>query len=230
MLRIHRSRRGVACVVATCLAIVLAPAHADDDKRLALTRDALHRAQQALQTVQAERDALQQKNVTLEQEKAARDRELAQATARARDAGAQRARTDAALSSAQGERDRLKTTLDGAQADRTTLQQQLAETQARLAQAQAQAADQRRTTLAIGALLQRSVQSLDAAEKQNHALADQGRVALDSWRTCETSGSGHVQATLGEPGFAGVWAESRAEVLRREMEALTGPAKGTTAR
>jgi hypothetical protein len=38
-----------------------------------------------------------------------------------------------------------------------------------------------------------------------------------------------VQATLHEAGFAEVWSETRAETLRREMEALTAPLRSAAA-
>ena len=230
MARLHRSiasrARGLLGALATAGLLAAAmPARADDDKRLAMARDALHRAQQSLQSTQAERDQLSQAKAKLEQEKQVADQQLARFTAQQREAGAQRARNEAALAAAQGERDALKAQLDAAQADRAALQKQLDDAQLRLAQSQAQAADQRRTSVSLAGLLQRSVASLEAAEKQNHALADHGRVALASWRTCEREGSGKVQATLGEAGFADIWVESRGESLRREMEALTAPAQ-----
>jgi septal ring factor EnvC (AmiA/AmiB activator) len=211
--------------------MALAPcAHAEEDKRLAMARDALHRAQTSLQSTQAERDALAQQKAKLEQEKQAADQQLAQVSARQRESGALRAKSEAALAAANTERDQLKTALEAAQADRAALQKQLEDTQGRLSQSQAQAVDQRRTTASLAAILQRSVAALETSEKQNRALADHGRVALDSWRTCERDGSGKVQATLHEAGFSEVWSETRAETLRREMEAVTAPPRSTASR
>lgn len=211
-------------VLTLCLAAGLAQAAPEDDKRLALARDALHRAQAAAQSAQAERDQLQQQKAQLEQQKAASDQQLAKAGAQAASLSAQRAQREAALAAATTERDQFKTALETSQANEAELQKRLEALQGQLVQAQAQGAEQRRTTQSLAGILQRSVQSLAAAEAQNRGLADQGRLALSSWQMCEREGSGHVQQALGEAGFADTWADGRAEVLRREMEALMGPA------
>ena len=210
--------------LALALLVAAGCAHADD-KRLDQAREALHRAQAALQSTQAQRDALQQEKAHAEQDKQAADAALAAAQAKARDAGAQRARLDASLAATSGERDQLRAEVERLRAERAALQQQLEQVQAASTEAQTRAAEQRRTTLALGALLQRSVQSLADGEKQNLALYRLGEQAMGAYRPCELHGGGSSDGSL--PGLASIKLVSVSEQLRRDMDALATP--GTAA-
>jgi chromosome segregation ATPase len=205
------------------LALLLAAglAHADD-KRLDQAREALHRAQAALQSTQAQRDALQQEKARADQDRQAADAALAAAQAKARDAGAQRTRLDASLATTSAERDRLRAELEALRGERAALAQRLELAQAQAAEAQARAAEQRRTTQALGGLLQRSVQSLAEGEKQNLALYRLGEQAMGAYRQCELHGSGSTDGNL--PGLPQVKLVNTSEQLRRDMDALATPA------
>ena len=207
--------------LAFAVALALAGAAHADDKRLDQAREALRRAQAALQATQAQRDALQQDKSHLEQDKQGADAAIATAEAKAREAGAQRARLDASLSATSAERDALRAQLEAARAENAALQKRVEETQARVADAQSRAADQRRTSLALGGLLQRSVQSLADGEKQNLALYQLGQQAMGAYRQCELHGSGSTDGSL--PGLFAVKLENRSEQLRRDMDALAMP-------
>ena len=200
--------------------LIAAGAHADD-KRLDQTREALRRAQAALQSTQAQRDALQQDKAHLEQDRQGADAALAQAQAKAREAGAQRARVDASLAATAVERDTLRGELEALRTEHAALEKRLEETLSQVADAQSRAADQRRTSLALGGLLQRSVQSLADGEKQNLALYQLGQQAMGAYRQCELHGSGSTDGSL--PGLFDVKLENRAEQLRRDMDALATP-------
>ena len=215
---------------ALALALLLAGTAHADDKRLDQTREALRRAQAALQSTQAQRDALQQEKTRIEQDKQAGDAALAQAQSKAREAGAQRAHLDASLAATSAERDTLRTELETLRAEHAALGKRLEDTLAQVAEAQSRAADQRRTSLALGGLLQRSVQSLADGEKQNLALYQLGQQAMGAYRQCELHGSGSTDGSL--PGLFEVKLENRAEQLRRDMDALAMPktaAAGTSA-
>jgi len=202
------------------IACALAPsARADDDKRLAQAREALRRAQQSLQSTQAQRDALAQDKARLEQQKIASDKALADATAKERASAAQRAHLDASASALRTERDALEADLER---ERAASRQQLEETQARLVAAETRADDQRRTSVALRGLLQRSVQALAENERQNRALYDLGRQATSAYADCQLHGSTSVDANL--LGIADVRVTDVSEQLRREMDAVAVPA------
>lgn len=202
------------------IACALAPsARADDDKRLAQAREALRRAQQSLQSTQAQRDALAQDKARLEQQKLESEQALADAATKEKAASAQRARLDASAGALRAERDALKAELEG---ERSAGRQRLEESQARLAEAETRADDQRRTTVALRGLLQRSVQSLAENERQNRVLYDLGRQATSAYADCQMHGSTSVDANM--LGLADVRVTDVAEQLRREMDAVAVPA------
>jgi septal ring factor EnvC (AmiA/AmiB activator) len=214
------SRRPPALALLLAAACALAPhAHADDDKRLAQAREALRRAQQSLQSIQAQRDALAQDKARLEQQKLAGDQALADAATKEKEAASQRARLDAGASALRTERDALKAELER---ERATARQRLEETQGRLVGAEARAEDQRRTTVALRGLLQRSVQALGENERQNRVLYDLGRQATSAYADCQMHGSESADANL--LGIADVHVTDVSEQLRREMDAVAIPA------
>ncbi len=195
---------------------------ADDDKRLALTREALRRAQQGLQSTQAERDALAQKNAALEAQKSGADKALALATARQRDDAAQRSRLGASVAALQSERDRLQADLARRQEESTALQQLLEATQGRATGSENRLVEQQRLVVALRTLLQRSVQSVSDGERQNHALYEAGQHAIDGYRDCQLHGSSSPDANL--LGLGDIRTTSVAEQLRHDMDALATPA------
>jgi len=208
-------------LIALSLALAVATAHADD-KRLEQTREALRRAQAALQAAQSQRDQLQQDKAKLEQDKQGADSALAKAQSQAKDAAARGARADAGLATTGAERDHLRGELDTVRTERDELLKKLEGAQLQIAEAQTRAADQRRTSVALGSLLQRSVQSLADNEKQNHALYDVGQRALGAYRQCELHGSGSSDGEL--PGLPRVKLTNFSEQIRRDMDALVTPA------
>jgi septal ring factor EnvC (AmiA/AmiB activator) len=214
------SHRALArLLLASACAALAPPAHAQDDKRLVQAREALHRAQQSLQSTQAQRDALAQDKARLEQQQAQSDKALADAAAKEGAARSQRARLDADLRALREERDRLQAEL--AQ-ERETGRQGIDATQARLVEAEARADEQRRTTIALRGLLQRSVQALADNERQNRRMYDIGHQALAAYADCELHGSTSVDANL--LGIAEVRVTDVSEQLRREMDAVAAPA------
>jgi len=208
-------------LIALSLALAAATAHADD-KRLEQTREALRRAQAALQAAQSQRDQLQQDKAKLEQDRQGTDAALAQARTQARDAAAHGARADAGLAAAGAERDRLRNELEAMRGEREELARRLEAAQGQVAEAQTRAADQRRTSVALNTLLQRSVQSLADNEKQNLALYGVGQRALGAYRQCELHGSGSSDGEL--PGLPQVKLTNFSEQIRRDMDALATPA------
>ncbi|HEX4511493.1 MAG TPA: hypothetical protein VH328_15505 [Burkholderiaceae bacterium] len=222
MPRVLSKRRIGALVLSGCVAALLAASAQAQDRQLTQTREALRRAQQSLQSSQAERDTLQQDKTRLEQEKQKTDQALATATSKRKEADAGRAHLSANLSSTQAERDKLKAQVDREQADTATLQKSLDDTRAKLAEAEGHAADQRRTTLALRGLLERSVQSLGENERQNHVLYDLGNRAVGAYRECEEHGSSSPDGNL--LGLGTVRTTNVAEELRREMDAVAAPA------
>ena len=214
------SHRALArLLLASACAALAPPAHAQDDKRLVQAREALHRAQQSLQSTQAQRDALAQDKARLEQQKSESDKALADAAAKEKADRSQRARLDANVSALRAERDRLQAEL--AQ-ERETGRQGIDATQARLVEAEARADEQRRTTIALRGLLQRSVQALAETERQNRKMYDVGHQALAAYADCEMHGSTSVDANL--LGIADVRVTDVSEQLRREMDAAATPA------
>ena len=215
-----RFLRGFLLVFA--LAATVRPALADDDKRLAQTRESLRRAQQSLQATQAQRDALAQDKARLEQQKLESDKALADGAAKQRDAAAQRRRLDASVSELRAERDRLQSELARETESATQRQQRLDDAQSKLVDAETRLDEQRRTTIALRGLLQRSVQSLAENERQNRALYELGHRAIDDYRECQIHGSSSPDANVF--GFADVRVTDVSEQLRREMDAVAMPA------
>jgi septal ring factor EnvC (AmiA/AmiB activator) len=219
------SPRSIAAALAVACALA-PPARADDDRRLAQAREALHRAQQALQAAQSQRDALAQDKARLEQQKLEADHALAEAAAKAGAAATQRARMDASAGALRAERDGLQADLERERGAGAASQKRLEETQARLVEAETRADDQRRTTIALRGLLQRSVQALAENERQNRVMYDLGRQATAAYADCETHGSTSVDANL--LGIADVRVTDVSEQLKREMDSVAMP--GTLAR
>jgi chromosome segregation ATPase len=211
-----------ALALGLALAAATRPVAADDDKRLAQTRESLRRAQQSLQATQAQRDALAQDKARLEQEKQAADQALAAATAKQRESAAQGRRLDASAAGLRAERDRLQAELAHEREAGAAQAQRLEQAQARLADAETRADEQRRTTVALRGLLQRSVQSLAENERQNRALYDLGHRAIDDYRECQMHGSSSPDANLF--GIGEVRVTDVSEQLRREMDAVAMPA------
>jgi len=150
------------------------------------------------------------------------DQALAAAAAKQKDTEAGRTRLSSSLAALQGERDRLRSELERERGEGGTLRRTLEETQARLADAETRAADQRRTTLALRGLLERSVQSLADNERQNRTLYDLGHRAVADYQACQEHGSSSPDGNL--LGLGSVRTTSVAEQLRREMDAVAAPA------
>jgi chromosome segregation ATPase len=204
------------------VALALAtPAPAQDDKRAAQTREALRRAQQSLQSTQAERDALQQDKTKLEQVKQRADQALAAAATKQKEGDSARARLSSSVAALAAERDRLQAELERERGNGGTLQKSLEDTRGKLAESEARAADQRRTTLALRGILERSVKSLADNEHQNAVLYDLGSRAVGAYRECEEHGSSSPDGNL--LGLGTVRTTSAAEELRREMDTVAAP-------
>jgi septal ring factor EnvC (AmiA/AmiB activator) len=216
-----------ACGLLLVLAAVAPPAAADDDKRLAQARESLRRAQQSLQATQAQRDALAQDKARLEQQKLESDKALADAGAKQRDAAARGRRLDAGMAELRAERDRLQAELARGKEAAGAQQQRIDDAQAKLADAETRVDEQRRTTIALRGLLQRSVQALAENERQNRALYELGHRAIAGYTECETHGSSSPDANLF--GIGDVRVTDVAEQLRREMDSVATPATLTNA-
>jgi chromosome segregation ATPase len=212
----------LAALALAAFAIALPAAAQDDAKRLAQTREALRRAQESLQSTQAERDTLQQDKTKLEQQKQQADQALSAAATKQKEADAARARLSSSVASVTAERDRLKAELERERENGGALQKSLEDTRAKLADAEGRAADQRRTTLALRTMLERSVRSLSENEHQNQVLYDLGNRAVADYRECQEHGSSSPDGNL--LGLGTVRTTSVAEELRREMDSVAGPA------
>jgi len=198
--------------------LAAAPAQAEDDKRAAMTREALRRAQQNAQTLQTQRDALQADKAKLEQDKRQLEARLAQLTGQAGEVASLRHKLDATLSSSQTETQHLKADLDTTREQLQAAQKELAEAQQRGADLQDQLGEQRRITASVSALLQRSVQGLGDAETTNTRLTQLGQQAVQRFQRCEVR-SGYVAADA-VAGIEEVKVVAVAEQLRRELDAL----------
>jgi len=130
--------------------------------------------------------------------------------------------TISSVASLTAERDRLQAELDRQRTEGGALQKSLDDTRAKLAEAEGRTADQRRTTLALRGLLERSVQSLGENERQNRTLYDLGNRAVADYRECEEHGSSSPDGNL--LGLGTVRTTNVAEELRREMDAVAAPA------
>lgn len=208
-----------------CLAAAL-PATAQDSKTVSREREALRRAQAALQQAQQQRDALQTANSALQQ-------------AQQDQAGLQ-VRSQARLASVQAELRQLRARLSGAQAEAAqqrqahadALAQALAEADARLATA---AQDQQRqlealhserdersaANRALVARLEAATQALTEARERNRLLYAVAREAVDRYR-----GKTVVELALQDDPLLGLTAvriESVAEDLMVRLDAQRAP-------
>jgi chromosome segregation ATPase len=213
--------RGLVPLLAVAAILISPGASAQEDKRVAQTREALRRAQQSLQSVQAERDTLQQDKARLEQQKQQVDQALADAAGKQREIEAQRSGLSRGLSEAQADRNRLAAELKQAREESEAWHKRLDESQGQVAEARTRADDQRRTSVALRDLLQRSVQSLADNEHQNRQLYDIGHRALADYQDCQQHGSTSPDGNL--LGLGDVRTTSVAEELRREMDAVAAP-------
>lgn len=208
------------------LALVLAaacvlPAQAQEGN--SRDREALRRAQAALNDTRRELAALQAERSALQ-----RDKEAAAAQAQAAQQG--RDGLQAQLRSLQQQLDRLREAQQ-AEHQRQQAEQEAAATQAaerqrqasgQLADLQAQLADTRRANASVSALLERATRALAEAQDKNrqlHALALQ---AVERYRAKSPTEA----ALQGDPllGLTQVRIENVAEDLRTQADALRLPA------
>ncbi len=200
---------GVAALI-----VAAAPAQAQqDDRRLALTRDALRQAQQALQAAENQR-------ATLDREKQAlvAERDALKATLDKRNTAdsVELARQGQELQSLRAQsttlRDEAVTQAKAAEQLNTERQ----DLRTRLAQAEIAARERQQLNERLAALLAQSTQALAAAEAQNDQLVAAGEQIIEAYRG-KTAGESNAQF---EPlfGLARVRVEARAEALRRQLD------------
>lgn len=212
----HLSRAARGLAAAGLMSLSLASGAADPaDRRVEQMREMARQAQQALQASQAEQAKLQGEKAALAGEQAKLAQSLSAAEAKARAGSAREQRLQASVTELSAERDRLKQELAAQAEALATMQQGLDSTATQLGTAQRVAAEQRQTTVAVTALLERSVQSLEKAEAANRELLRLGLQAADAYARETPEGMRSRDNPVG--GFAAVRIESRAEELRRDM-------------
>lgn len=205
-------------LTALCAATLLAgPADAQEDKRLAQTREALRRAQAALQSSQEEKLALQRDKAALEQERSDLTLAVAAEQKAARSAASKRQALESEVGQVRNERDRLQAELAALRSEFSAAQAQIEEARRQLAASTAAGDEQRRLNAALLGLLERSVTSLATVEAKNRELYRLGNQVLDAWR----SATPEAQRAQSEPllGIASVRIEDEAETYRRLMDA-----------
>jgi chromosome segregation ATPase len=190
---------------------------ADEDKRLQAARDTLRRAQQQLQQAQAERSTLQREKAALAEERDKLAQALAEAQGRQRSAAAQQTQLGSQLARTESESAGLRAELGRETEARQALARQLETQQARAAGLQQALDEQKRVTVSVSGLLQRSVQALGEAEARNRELQALGQQALQAY----LNDTPVAMRARDEPflGLGRVALESRAEELRRAMAA-----------
>ena len=220
----------LAGLLCACLAL---PSHSQDNKAVSREREALRRAQAALQQSQQQRDALLTEKAELQRKQQAQADQLKASQA-----------SLATATAAQAELRRLKTAQQAQQAERLQERQRVEQAQAdALAQAQAQADNQQRTLVqnhqqqlavlraehnatvqtnrALVARLEAATQALADARERNRKLHALGREAVDRYL-----GVTPLQRALqAEPvlGLGAVRMHSQAEDLLQALDAQRLP-------
>ncbi|MBQ0942885.1 hypothetical protein KAK07_06030 [Ideonella sp. 4Y16] len=214
----NRSLAAVRRLLIVALATTCLGALAQDDKRSAALREAARRAQAAAQAAQQEAAQLRSERDALARADQTRQTELDQRRTAQRTAAGQLAAARQALAQAQAERDRLNADHDRTRGERDEIAQRLQRQQAETERLQSELAEQRRLTQTLSALLQRSTQSLAAAESANRQLQTLGLQAVDAYQHATPE----AMRARDEPflGLAAVRLGNEAELLRREMGAL----------
>jgi chromosome segregation ATPase len=212
MNRIHIVLGGL--VLATAFA---APANAQnppsqEDRRLAVARDALRQSQQALQTSENQRVALEREKQALAAERDALKADLAE---RENTDRARQGRSAQELRALRDEATTLRSEAAAQGQSAGALKAERDETRKRLATAESQARDRQQLNERLAALLERSTAALAEAEAQNERLLAAGERILDVYRS-KTPGDANLQW---EPllGLGQARVEARAEALRREL-------------
>jgi chromosome segregation ATPase len=208
---------GFRILAAFTLALGLAAAHAEDDKRSAQLREAARRAQAAAQQAQQELGNVKAERDKLASEQAARQQAAEAAQKQQRAQAGQLAQSRQALAQSESERDQLRDALARETVAREQLQQQLDALQAEKFAAARSLDEQRRVTQAVTALLERSVKALAAAEDANRRLHSLGLAAVKAY----TEATPEAMRAQSEPflRLGAVDLENEAESLRRELDA-----------
>lgn len=214
----HLTLTVARCLGVIALAVACLPATAQDDKRSAAFREAARRAQAAAQTAQQEAAGLRTERDALLRANETRQSELEQARALQRSVAGRLEAARQGLASAEAERDALKADLDRTAAERDEGVRLIGQQQADAARLQAELAEQRRLTQTLVAMLQRSVQSLAAAETANRQLQVLGMKAVDAYQ--HATPEAMRARDLPFLGLAEVRLGNEAELLRRDMGAL----------
>ncbi|MEK8050028.1 hypothetical protein AACH10_07250 [Ideonella sp. DXS22W] len=209
---------------------------AADDTRANREREALRRAQAALQQAQQQRDALQAEKATREQ---ARDEALAQAAAQRKALGSAQAearqlREELAQLRTQlaSQRDQADEARRQATAAAEAAAQREQELKQQLATARQQSDDRREANATLTALLAERTRALADAQRRSQALHALGLDTVERFRAKGTVD----QALQADPvlGLTRVRVESTAESLRMRFDALLSeplpPAEGQVSR
>jgi dTMP kinase len=204
-----------AIVLALCAGEAAAQAA---DARASRERELLRRAQAALQQAQSERDALAAEKTALQVERdklrdesARRDAELDALRAQLERGRSDASRLDATLAETRREAE--------AQAARSAARD--AEQSQAIARLQRELAERTAANQRLVALLEATTRQRDDAETRNRQLHALGHELVDLWwaKTADEA------ASQSEPlfGFGRVRAETRAQALRDQVDALRAP-------
>jgi chromosome segregation ATPase len=202
--------RRLALALAT-LVLALNATAAEPDKRLQQAREAARAAQAAAQTAQQDKaTALRERDAVAEE----RDKLARAAGAARRDTAAQQAR----LQALETERLALQQTQAADQAQIKTLTEALQKAQDQVSAGTLALAEQRRSTAAVVALLQRSTAALARTEAANRQLHTLGLQAVEAWATRTPEAMRQRDEPFLQLGLVDL--ENEAEGLRKQLDAL----------
>lgn len=189
------------------LALAIGPAQAQD--KASREREALRRAQQSLRQTQEERDALASEKASLAQAKDQLDGELKQTSAKVKGAESKAAAERARAA-------QFETSLKAKDQALAAAQAREAELGERLGKSEATLAEKTRLLENVRGMLERSTQSQQTLEAQNHALYATGLSLVDVVKS--QSPSAWLKTSDGLLGFQGVRAENLAERFRTKLD------------
>ena len=203
-------------LLAAAAATVAAPAALaqQDASRDSRVREALRRAQAALRTAEDQQAALSKEKSVLAADKQRSDEALTRATAQFASARGELAGMRAKIDALTAELEALRA---AGLAEREAASQRAEQLNRRLMAAETTLNERTQTVASLSGLLERSTQSLAAAQEANRKMYAFGRDLIDQYRN--GAPPEQVLSSVSVLGFGAIRLENNAEELRTKLDA-----------